>query len=104
MPEVGLGEYTPFYKDGDLEVGDQVMIMTEFKQEGKFNAWQGEVQKSDESKLKITLNKTSLYACGLEWGGNSANWVGKVVKFSREDVASEKYGTKKNCRIFRPVK
>lgn len=94
---------SPFFKKGDIEVGTEGVIKSEFVPSGKFMNPTGEVDFSGNI-LKVSLNKTSLYDIVKAYGNDTAKWIGKKIIYSIEEVETKQGAVYRDVSIFRAVR
>ena len=94
----------PFFKKEDLTSGGIVTIESEIAEGGNFGQFIGAIKLPDGSLKRSGFNTTSISAMVARWGNDTAQWIGKELIFTIEDIINSK--TKqvlKDCKIFRPV-
>lgn len=92
---------SPFFKKGMLQEGAVGVIKGEFAPSGKFNNYTGEVD-FDGQIIKVSFSKTSLYDVVKAYGDDTAQWVGKQIVYSVEDIENKKTNALfRGCNVFR---
>lgn len=90
-------------KADSVEVGSIGTIETEPVVMGKFNQVTALIDFNGEKRM-TGFNNTSKVACVTAWGNDTAAWVGKKVKFSKEDIENKKTNALyRNVCVFRPA-
>ena len=92
---------SPFFKKGMLQEGSVGTIKGEFIPSGKYNNYTGEVDFEGEI-IKVSLSKTSLYDIVKAYGDDTAQWIGKQIVYSVEDIENKKTNALfRGCNVFR---